>query len=176
MYSNFIENSNFTIIFKQVRIKAGLTLEELAYRTNLSENYIGRIERGISCPTFEKFIYICNGLEIYMTNFALKMENPDYIYKKTTFISDMNMFNKKVKYIKYLLCAFLIEIRKEKNLTQEALAFESNINKTYYGFIERGDSNPTLNKIFLLCNALDIRFYDILIYIERSLSKRKLLN
>lgn len=45
--------------------------------------------------------------------------------------------------------------RKQYGFTQEDLAQAANINEKYYGRIERGESSPTLEIFFCLCNALD---------------------
>jgi len=48
------------------------------------------------------------------------------------------------------------QIRKEKGLSQEALADLSGIDRSYMGHIERGDQNITLTKIHQIADALDI--------------------
>lgn len=46
-------------------------------------------------------------------------------------------------------------IRKEKGLSQEALADLAGIDRSYMGHIERGDQNITLTKIFQIAKALE---------------------
>ncbi|MCP9479740.1 helix-turn-helix domain-containing protein [Marisediminitalea aggregata] len=48
------------------------------------------------------------------------------------------------------------QIRKEKGLSQEALADLAGIDRSYMGHIERGDQNITLTKIFQIAKALEI--------------------
>lgn len=51
------------------------------------------------------------------------------------------------------------EIRTEKNLTQEAVAFKAEIDRTFMNHVENGKRNvsvETLEKI--LCNGLDMNF------------------
>jgi transcriptional regulator with XRE-family HTH domain len=48
------------------------------------------------------------------------------------------------------------QIRKEKGLSQEALADLAGIDRSYMGHIERGDQNITLTKIYQVAKALDI--------------------
>jgi transcriptional regulator with XRE-family HTH domain len=48
-------------------------------------------------------------------------------------------------------------LREHRGLTQEALAERSGITPTYVGFVERGDSVPTLTVILQLAAALKIR-------------------
>ena len=53
------------------------------------------------------------------------------------------------------------EIRTEKNLTQEAVAFKAEIDRTFMNHVENGKRNvsvETLKKI--LCNGLDMNFHE----------------
>ncbi len=52
--------------------------------------------------------------------------------------------------------------RKEKNMSQEQLALLCNIDRSYLGRIERGEVNPTLEKIYEVSNALGIQAIDLL--------------
>lgn len=47
-------------------------------------------------------------------------------------------------------------IRKEKGLSQEALAALAGIDRSYMGHIERGEKNITLTKIYQISNALKV--------------------
>jgi len=42
------------------------------------------------------------------------------------------------------------------NLSQEELAFEAGLHRTYISLLERGVKSPTLNVLFRLADALDI--------------------
>ncbi|MFM6454084.1 MAG: helix-turn-helix domain-containing protein [Planktothrix sp.] len=42
------------------------------------------------------------------------------------------------------------------NLSQEELAFEAGLHRTYISLLERGVKSPTLNVFFRLAEALDI--------------------
>lgn len=52
--------------------------------------------------------------------------------------------------------------RKERNMSQEQLALLCNIDRSYLGRIERGEVNPTLEKIYKLSNVLSIKASDLL--------------
>ena len=52
--------------------------------------------------------------------------------------------------------------RKEKNMSQEQFALLCNIDRSYLGRIERGEVNPTLEKIYELANSLCIDIKDLL--------------
>lgn len=53
-------------------------------------------------------------------------------------------------------------LRQERGLTQEQLAFESRVDLTYVGGIERGRRNPSLLVIARLAAALDVTPADLL--------------
>lgn len=50
----------------------------------------------------------------------------------------------------------LKELRKEKGVSQETLAFESDLDRTYISLLERGLRQPTLATILKLSNALEV--------------------
>jgi transcriptional regulator with XRE-family HTH domain len=47
-------------------------------------------------------------------------------------------------------------MRKQKGLSQEALAALAGIDRSYMGHIERGEKNITLTKIYQISNALKV--------------------
>ena len=49
------------------------------------------------------------------------------------------------------------EIRHERRLSQEGLAFECGLDRTYLSGIERGVRNPSLANVFRLAAALGVR-------------------
>ncbi|HDC4435719.1 TPA: helix-turn-helix transcriptional regulator [Klebsiella quasipneumoniae] len=54
------------------------------------------------------------------------------------------------------------QIRKEKGLSQEALADLAGIDRSYMGHIERGDQNITLTKIYQISEALRVSVSDLI--------------
>ncbi|AWK04562.1 XRE family transcriptional regulator [Flavobacterium crocinum] len=48
------------------------------------------------------------------------------------------------------------EIRHEKKLSQEELAFRADVHRTYVGMIERGEKNITLENIDKFCKGLEV--------------------
>lgn len=48
----------------------------------------------------------------------------------------------------------LRELRKNAGLTQEELAFQAGLDRTYISLLERGIKSPTLNTFFRLCKTL----------------------
>lgn len=64
----------------------------------------------------------------------------------------------------------LRKFRKQKLMTQEALAFESGLDRTYISLLERGERSPTLDTIMAVCTALQITLSCISADIDVELS------
>jgi len=60
----------------------------------------------------------------------------------------------------------LKNIRKRKKMTQEQLAVESKLDRTFISMLERSQKKPTLNTIFQLCSALEIRPSELINMVE----------
>lgn len=59
-------------------------------------------------------------------------------------------------------------IRKLKGFSQERLAHESGIDRSYVGKIERGQVNITIEKIYILANCLNCSPKDLILDIEAN--------
>lgn len=53
------------------------------------------------------------------------------------------------------------KLRKENDVTQDELADNAGIERSYMGGIERGERNPTLYKIFKIAKALHVKVKDL---------------
>ncbi len=53
------------------------------------------------------------------------------------------------------------ELRREKGLTQEALADAANLHRTYIGFIEQGKRDPTIGNISQIAKALGVSLKEL---------------
>ena len=53
------------------------------------------------------------------------------------------------------------ELRKKLDMTQEDLAFKVGVDRSYMGFVERGEKNPTLDKLIKLSKALQISLSEL---------------
>lgn len=60
------------------------------------------------------------------------------------------------------------QLRKERGVTQEAVAHKAGVTAATYGLIERGQSNPTWATLTDIANALDVSMLQIAEAEERS--------
>lgn len=59
------------------------------------------------------------------------------------------------------------EIRKERGLSQEHLADNAGLDRTYIGGVERGERNISLFNIHRIAHALDVTLSDLFSYDTR---------
>jgi transcriptional regulator with XRE-family HTH domain len=52
-------------------------------------------------------------------------------------------------------------LRVDRNLTQEDVAHAAGMNLSYYGKLERGQNNPTLDTLIRVCDAIGASLSDI---------------
>ena len=57
-------------------------------------------------------------------------------------------------------------LRKERGISQEALAMEADLQRNYISLIERGVNQPTVTTIFKLAVALGVKPSEILARVE----------
>lgn len=65
----------------------------------------------------------------------------------------------------------LKEIRNQKKLSQENLAFASNLDRTYISLLERGKRQPTLTSFFSISKALDMSLVELMIILEKKINE-----
>jgi transcriptional regulator with XRE-family HTH domain len=56
----------------------------------------------------------------------------------------------------------LRQLRKDRGFSQELLAHQANLHRTYVGSVERGERNVSLDAIYALADALGVRAGDLL--------------
>lgn len=56
----------------------------------------------------------------------------------------------------------IAKIRKEKGITQEALAYQAGLNRAYIGYIERGERKPTIETLEKIAKSLKISTKELL--------------
>ena len=65
----------------------------------------------------------------------------------------------------------IAEARKHKGISQEVISGVADIGRTHLSAIERGERKPTLETLYRISCALDIKMSDIIIEIEKRLNK-----
>ena len=59
--------------------------------------------------------------------------------------------------------------RKQKGISQEVLSGLADIGRTHLSAIERGERKPTLETLYRIASALDVKMSDIVAEIEKRL-------
>jgi transcriptional regulator with XRE-family HTH domain len=67
------------------------------------------------------------------------------------------------------LGAAVRQLRAERGLSQERLALESGLDRTYVGGIERGERNPSYSSLLRLADALGVRLSELITHAERAI-------
>lgn len=61
------------------------------------------------------------------------------------------------------------EFRREKGISQEVLSGLADIGRTHLSAIERGVRKPTLETLYRIATALDVKMSDIIVEIEKRI-------
>ena len=62
----------------------------------------------------------------------------------------------------------ILRARRRQQISQEELAARAGMDRTYVGGIERGEENPSLEKILLLARALEMRASQLVLDAEEE--------
>jgi XRE family transcriptional regulator, regulator of sulfur utilization len=65
--------------------------------------------------------------------------------------------------------AALREMRAERGLSQEAAALASDVDRSYFGKLERGSKVPTLTTVWKIASAFDVQPSELLSRAEKLL-------
>jgi transcriptional regulator with XRE-family HTH domain len=68
--------------------------------------------------------------------------------------------------------AAIRDIRKERGFSQEDLALEAGLDRSYFGGVERGERNVSLANVFRIADALSVRPSEIHVRAE-SVKRRR---
>lgn len=63
----------------------------------------------------------------------------------------------------------IAEFRKKKGISQEVLSGLADIGRTHLSAIERGERKPTLETLYRIACAMDVKMSDIITEIEKHL-------
>ena len=73
---------------KQLRIKNGLTLEELASRTELSKGFLSQLERDLTSPSISTLSDITEALGLSLSTFFLEEKQEKIVFSSDDFFVD----------------------------------------------------------------------------------------
>lgn len=62
----------------------------------------------------------------------------------------------------------LRHFREEAGMTQETLAFEAGVDRTYISQLERNKKSPTVDVLFRLCDAMGIKASELIARVEEN--------
>ncbi len=63
-------------------------------------------------------------------------------------------------------------LRVDRDLSQETLALECGLDRTYISLIERGIQSPTLRTMFKLCQVLQVTFTELAQRVDSFLTRQ----
>lgn len=63
--------------------------------------------------------------------------------------------------------------RKDAGLSQEALAFDAQLDRTYISQLENGHKSPTVDALLRICRVLGSSAGQVISQVERSLESRR---
>jgi len=61
--------------------------------------------------------------------------------------------------------------RQQKGMSQEVLSGLADIGRSHLSAIERGERKPTLETLYRICSALDLKMSTVIIKLEEELNK-----
>ena len=65
----------------------------------------------------------------------------------------------------------IVYFRQKKGLSQEVLSGLADIGRSHLSAIERGERKPTLETLYRICSALDIKMSEVVLYLESLLDE-----
>ena len=74
--------------FKQLRIKKGLTLEELASRTELTKSFLSQLERNLTSPSIQTLENIVEVLGVSMADFFQESQDTQIVFTDKDYFED----------------------------------------------------------------------------------------
>lgn len=63
----------------------------------------------------------------------------------------------------------IAHFRKEKGVSQEVLSGLADLGRSHLSAIERGERKPTLETLYRICSALDIKMSTVILKLEEDL-------
>ena len=67
----------------------------------------------------------------------------------------------------------LRQARKSAGISQEELAFDAKVDRTYVSQLENGHKSPTVDVLFRVCPVLGIAASELIAQVERAMQSRR---
>jgi transcriptional regulator with XRE-family HTH domain len=77
-------------------------------------------------------------------------------------MTDKPALDPSARQVRAQLATNLIRLRREKGMSQEALALEAGLHRTFVAHVERQARNISLDNLTRLANALDVPVHNLL--------------
>lgn len=75
--------------------------------------------------------------------------------------------------IEIAFATVLKDLRTQKKVSQESLAFLSGLDRTYISLLERGKRQPTLTSLFSISKALDMTLVEFTTALEKKVNENQ---
>lgn len=75
--------------------------------------------------------------------------------------------------IENAFATLLRDLRTQKKVSQENLAFLSGLDRTYISLLERGKRQPTLTSLFSISKALDMTLVEFTTALEKKINENQ---
>ncbi|SHN87981.1 helix-turn-helix domain-containing protein [Desulfitobacterium chlororespirans] len=141
---------------REYRLKRGLTQSQIAEKLNMTESNFSSYERDKSVPPSEVLNKIADYLNV----------STDYL------LGRKKLKLTKIYYEEVTVGQRIKELRKEKRLTQQALAKYLDISQQAIVRWESGTSEPSSSKLAKLCQVFNVSSDYVLGLTENSLSNQ----
>ena len=79
---------NIGLRVRQLRIKNGLTLEELASRTELTKGFLSQLERNLTSPSISTLEDICEVLDVNLADFFKEESQKQLVFTESDYFVD----------------------------------------------------------------------------------------
>lgn len=66
----------------------------------------------------------------------------------------------------------IASVRKQRGISQEVLSGLADIGRSHLSAIERGERKPTLETLYRICTALDVKMSTVISKLEEELEKK----
>ena len=137
-----VKNNYFNKNLKYIRIKKGITQQEIADKLKINRSSISRWENNEMEATIGNAISVSNYFNISLN---------DFIFKDLSMSSASAFFSKNLKYL-----------REKKDISKNKLGNMIGVNQTTIGRWENEEIIPSINNVEEVSKALNVDLIDLL--------------